>query len=128
MSFERGRYGRAIFARLRPDEDLVLGVEALCREAGFHHASIRGSLGSLNHATLAVGNRVIEVPHLGLEITALIGEVRAGKAYVAGSLVNGEGRVFSGRFVEGKNRICVTAEITLEEWCSEEEEICAGGC
>ena len=119
MSFEKGKYGRVLFGRLRPDEDLVAGVEALCLEAGFNHAVIRGSLGSVNHATFKVGERIIHVPHLGLEVTALYGEIREGKANLTGSVVNGAGEVFSGHFVSGKNLICVTAEITLEEWLPE---------
>ncbi|MBA4781713.1 MAG: DUF296 domain-containing protein [Rhizobiales bacterium] len=116
MSFEKGQFGRVIFARLRPDEDLVLGIEALCREAGFIHAVVRGSLGSLNQATLGIGPRVIKLPDYGLEITALYGEVRAGTAFLSGSLVDQAGTVFSGRFISGGNAISVTAEITLEEW------------
>lgn len=119
MSFEKGKYGRVLFGRLRPDEDLVAGVEALCLEAGFNHAVIRGSLGSVNHATFKVGEKTLDVPYMGLEITALYGEIRAGKARLTGSLVNGEGQVFSGHFVRDKNPICVTAEITLEEWLPE---------
>lgn len=116
MFFERGKYDRVVFARLRPDEDLVTGIETVCCDAGFHHAVIRGSLGSINNATFAVGEQIIHVPHMGLEITALYGEIRAGTAHLTGSVVNGNGQVFSGRFVLGKNPICVTAEITLEEW------------
>ncbi|MEP2942314.1 MAG: PPC domain-containing DNA-binding protein [Hyphomicrobiales bacterium] len=119
MFFERGKYDRVFFARLRADEDLVTGIEALCREAGFGHAVIRGSLGSVNYATFKVGERIIHVPHMGLEITALYGEIREGKANLTGSVVNGAGEVFSGHFVSGKNPICVTAEITVEEWVPE---------
>lgn len=122
LSHETGHYGRALFARLRPDEDLVTGIETLCREAGFRNAVVRGSLGSLNNATFAIGERTVEVPDLGLEITALYGEVRDGSAFLTGSVANGAGEVFSGRFVAGENPVCVTAEIALEEWIAENPE------
>ena len=73
----------------------------------------------MNHATFSLGDKITHVPHIGLEITALYGEIRAGKANLSGSVVNGDGQVFSGRFIAGENPICVTAEITLEEWVPE---------
>lgn len=116
MSFEKGHFGHVIFARLRPDEDLVLGIEEVARSAGFVDAVIRGSLGSLNQASLGVGPRTVHLTDYGLEITALYGEVRAGEAFLTGSVVDQAGTVYSGRFLRGGNRISVTAEITLEEW------------
>jgi uncharacterized protein len=122
IDLEEGRFGRTFFVRLRPNIDLVEGVEAACREAGIANAVLRGALGSVNHAVLesASGRRqVVDQP--GLEILVLKGAVSTGPdgtlaAELAGAVADEAGTVHAGRFRRGENLVCVTAEICVEEW------------
>ena len=45
---ETGTTGRIVYARVRPNEDLVHGIEKICLREGIGRCFIRGSLGSLN--------------------------------------------------------------------------------
>ena len=45
---EAGSVGRVVYGRVRPNEDLVEAVEAVCDEAGVLNGFVRGSLGSLS--------------------------------------------------------------------------------
>lgn len=119
---ERGSMGRVAYARIAPNEDLVLGVEKLCLAEGFANAFVRGALGSLVDACMGTQDgryRYIKGP--AVEIVSLAGEVRAGgdgslKAALSGVVADTDGNVFGGPFVAGLNPICMTFEVTLEEW------------
>ncbi|MCJ9714341.1 DNA-binding protein [Bordetella hinzii] len=122
---ERGRMGRVAYARIGPNEDLVQGVEKFCLSLGFRHAFVRGALGSLVDACLYTaqgGYRRIEGP--AVEIVSLAGEVRAQpdgslRASLSGVVADPAGQVHGGPFVSGANAICMTFEVTLEEWLPE---------
>ena len=119
---ERGSMGRVAYARIAPNEDLVIGVEKICLAEGFAHAFVRGALGSLVDACVATSDgqyRHVKGP--AVEIVSLAGEVRPGgdgslKASLSGVVADTEGHVFGGPFVAGLNPICMTFEVTLEEW------------
>ena len=119
---ESGTMGRVAYARIAPNEDLVLGVEKLCLAEGFRNAFVRGALGSLVDACL--GSRtgdLITIKGPAVEIVSLAGEVRqtddgALRASLTGVVADTEGRIYGGPFVAGANPICMTFEVTLEEW------------
>ena len=119
---ESGTMGRVAYARIAPNEDLVLGVEKLCLAEGFRNAFVRGALGSLVDACL--GSRtgdLITIKGPAVEIVSLAGEVRqtddgALRASLSGVVADTEGRIYGGPFVAGANPICMTFEVTLEEW------------
>ena len=119
---ECGKMGRVAYGRIAPNEDLVLGVEKLCLAQGFKNAFVRGALGSLVDACLEANDGgVIEVRGPAVEIVSLAGEVRSDEngtpcASLTGVVADPEGKVFGGPFVLGLNPICVTLEVTLEEW------------
>ncbi|HSW19567.1 MAG TPA: PPC domain-containing DNA-binding protein [Ramlibacter sp.] len=119
---ESGSMGRVAYARIAPNEDLVLGVEKLCLTHGFRHAFVRGALGSLVDACLHTADgRYLEITGPAVEIVSLAGEVRPSpdgslRASLTGVVADTEGRVFGGPFVAGSNPICMTFEVTLEEW------------
>lgn len=120
-SFEEGRLGRIAVVRLRPNEDLVTGVEAACREHGLSHAVVRSAVGSLVDAVLEVGEKTLQVPGPGIEILTLAGELRPGKdgvpaAELRGTIADGKAQVYGGRFRRGANPICITLELVLQEW------------
>lgn len=119
---ESGTMGRVAFGRIAPNEDLVHGVEKICLAEGFKHAFVRGALGSLVDACL--GTRDGQYRHVSgpaVEVVSLAGEVRSRHdgtvcASLTGVVADPQGHVFGGPFVAGSNTICVTFEVTLEEW------------
>ena len=126
-SVEGGRFGRVAVVRLRPNVDLVEGIEAVCAEQGFACATVRGAVGSLTQATLARGDgRPRSVAGPGLEIALTAGEVRpqragGSRARVYGLVCDGAGQVYGGEFVRGANPIFVTLELVVQEWLPEEQ-------
>jgi predicted DNA-binding protein with PD1-like motif len=119
---ESGKMGRVAYGRIAPNEDIVLGIEKLCLAQGFNNAFVRGALGSLVDACLEVNDGIIiEVKGPAVEIVSLAGEVRSDQngtpcASLSGVVADPEGKVYGGQFVLGLNPICVTFEVTLEEW------------
>ena len=119
---EGGSMGRVAYARIAPNEDLVHGVEKLCLVEGFRNAFVRGALGSLVDACLGTADgRYLAVKGPAVEIVSLAGEVRtsddgAVRASLSGVVADPEGNVYGGPFVAGANPICMTFEVTLEEW------------
>lgn len=124
---EHGHTGRVLYVRVRPNEDLVSAVEKICLREGITRCFLRGSLGSLTDATLAQpsgGTDFLEGP--AVEVVSLSGEVRpdaAGNpiANLSGVVLDPGGRVSAGRFVPGQNPVCVTFELTFEEWLVDDE-------
>ncbi|CAB5693681.1 Predicted DNA-binding protein with PD1-like DNA-binding motif [Delftia tsuruhatensis] len=126
---ESGRMGRVAYARIAPNEDLVLGVEKLCAAQGFRNAFVRGALGSLVDACLlrADGSCLL-VQGPAIEVVSLAGEVRSHsdgslRACLSGVVADTEGRVHGGPFVAGANPVCITFELTLEEWLPHAPEL-----
>jgi predicted DNA-binding protein with PD1-like motif len=122
---ERGRYGRMVLARVRPNIDLVAGVERVCAAHGITHAVVRSAVGSLVDAALGYGEgesmTMITVEGPGIEILTLGGEVRpdeSGKpvARLRGTVSDSDANVYGGEFVRGGNPICITLEIAMQEW------------
>ncbi len=119
--------GRVAYARIGPNEDLVQSVEKLCVAQGMRHAFVRGALGSLIDACLERPDGACQVVRgPAVEIVSLAGEVRLQpdgtlRAALTGVVADTEGRVHGGPFVAGANAVCVTFEITLEEWLPSED-------
>lgn len=122
VTVETGRMGRVAYARIAPNEDLVQGVEKLCLAQGFRNAFVRGALGSLVDACLATRDGdLIAVSGPAVEIVSLAGEVREKPdgslgAALSGVVAGTDGSLHGGPFVAGANPICMTFEVTLEEW------------
>ena len=53
-----GIAGQGVFARIKPNEDIITALETICRAHGISHAEVRGSLGSLIGARFAGGDQV----------------------------------------------------------------------
>jgi len=122
---ESGQMGRVAYGRIAPNEDLVQSVEKLCMAQGFRNAFVRGALGSLTDACLAKSDgSCIVIRGPAAEIVSLAGEVRSQpdgslQAALTGVVVDTDGHVYGGPFVAGANPVCVTFEVTLEEWLPE---------
>ena len=101
------------------------GIELLCVAEGFRHAFVRRALGSLVDACFLApdgGTRQVSGP--AVEIVSLAGEVRTPgdgslRAAITGIVADTEGQLHGGPFVAGANPVCVTFEVTLEEWLPE---------
>ena len=119
---ENGSMGRVAYARIAPNEDLVQGVEKLCLAEGFRNAVVRGALGRLVDACMGtIDGKYLQIQGPAVEIVSLAGEVRPGedgslRASLTGVVADPEGNVYGGPFIAGLNPICMTFEVTLEEW------------
>jgi uncharacterized protein len=124
---ESGSMGRVAYARISPNEDLVQSIEKCCLEHGFHNAFVRGALGSLTDANLYLQNGSIQfIKGPAVEIVSLAGEVRLQqdaslRASISGVVADPRGRIRGGPFVSGQNLVCITVEVTLEEWIPSSE-------
>lgn len=114
------RTGRLATVRLGPNQDLVEGLQQAAAELGFERALVRSGLGSLNDAAIQNGDgdvRVLKGP--AVEILTLSGEIAladdASSVGVSGVVGETDGSVWAGKFVAGRNLVCVTAEIIIEE-------------
>ena len=140
-TLERGRYGRTLVVRLKPNEDVVESLERLCREYGIARAVVRSAVGSLVDGCLQVNDvsPTVAVPGPGGEIVGLFGEIDAHEAPAlefegAGStrvqrrsplmaVLSGiESQVFAGRLVRGENLTFITVECVLQEWIAQRED------
>lgn len=119
---ESGSMGRVAYARIAPNEDLVQGVEKLCLAEGFRNAFVRGALGSLVDGCLGtLDGKYLQINGPAVEIVSLAGEVRSRPdgslcAALTGVVADPDGNVYGGPFIAGSNLVCMTFEVTLEEW------------
>ena len=119
---ESGSMGRVAYARIAPNEDLVYGLEKFCLAEGFKNAFVRGALGSLVDACLGTqGGKFRQIKGPAVEIVSLAGEVRSQddgsiSASISGVVADTNGNLYGGPFIAGSNPICMTFEVTLEEW------------
>ncbi|SMF45477.1 Predicted DNA-binding protein with PD1-like DNA-binding motif [Tistlia consotensis] len=129
--FEAGRPGRLVAIRLKPNQDLVEGIELAAAEAGLGYATVRSAVGSLVDAALGYGADehagVTTVEGPGIEILTLSGELRADRegrprAHLQGTVADGDAVLYGGRFVRGANPIGITLELVLQEWLPEDDE------
>jgi uncharacterized protein len=119
---ESGMMGRVAYARIAPNEDLVQGVEKFCLAEGFRNAFVRGALGSLVDGCLGtLDGKYRQIKGPAVEIVSLAGEVRSKDdgslcASLTGVVADTDGNVYGGPFIAGANMVCMTFEVTLEEW------------
>ena len=115
-----GHPGRAALAvRLAPNEDVCTALEAICRQRGITHATLRGGVGSTVGAVFDDGHRV--EPFV-TELLVRQGRVRPGAdgapvAEIDVSLVDHTGGLADGRLARGANAVLVTFELVLELDC-----------
>ncbi len=104
-----------LLARLQPGDDLVLGIEALAAAHAMPNALIRCGPGSTMHCTLQAGGEPFTVQGPGVELLVVLGELRLGIATLHGTVGDPTGRISAGRFVRGRNPVCITVELALEQ-------------
>lgn len=105
---------RLLLLRLAAGDDLVAGLEAAARTHGVRHGRIHAGPGSLDHAHLQLGDAIVHAPGPGAEILVMIGDVQDGQVSLHGVVGDPDGRVYAGRFIRGRNPVCITVELALE--------------
>ncbi|MGO4448336.1 DUF296 domain-containing protein [Phyllobacterium sp. TAF24] len=105
---------RTIIARVRPNEDIIDAVEAICRKHGFAGAHFRGGVGSLIGARYLDGTRVDDI---ATEVFITGGFISADSSAtrLEITMVDTRGSITSGTLVRGDNPVCITFELCLEE-------------
>jgi predicted DNA-binding protein with PD1-like motif len=105
---------RALLAKVRPNEDISVAIEAICAGNGIAAAKVHG-IGSLNEVHFVDGTYVAS--HA---TEVLIRDGRVGtedgrpRARLDIDVVDLHGRVFSGELVRGDNPACITFELVIE--------------
>jgi predicted DNA-binding protein with PD1-like motif len=102
--------GSALYARLKPNQDVISSLEKITQGAGISNAVVRGSLGSL------VGASFIDEPgfdDLATEVFVREGFVRNGEASVSLTAVDFQGRVRSGWIKRNENAVCITFDVVV---------------
>lgn len=112
-----GEGRRIAFGRTRPNGDILVMVEELCRRHGFAAARLRGGVGSL------IGARFEDRPPVDDYATEVF--VRDGIVVPDGAgglqakldiaMVGMSGVLAEGRLARGANAVCITFELALEE-------------
>lgn len=105
--------GNCVLGRLRPNEDLVQGIEALCNRHGASRATVCSGIGSTIGSMLEGGETVDTIPteffiRRGVVTLDKRGGLRADIEIV---LVDETGALFTGRPVRGMNPVLICAEI-----------------
>ncbi len=118
----RGKLGEAIFLRMAPDEDLLLGLQAAIKEAGIETGYVTAVTGSLHRARLQF------FPHVGRECGSVDVIDLEGPFEVTGQgligLTRGSGGV--GGYRDGEPYVHVHLVVTgaLGTWCGHLMEGC----
>jgi predicted DNA-binding protein with PD1-like motif len=99
-----------ILARIRPNEDVVSAIQAICHRNGIRDAAIRGSLGSLVGARFTDGRRIDD--H-ATEVLVRQGLVRNGEPALELLVVDMQGAVHQGWLERGENPVCITFDLVL---------------
>lgn len=105
-----------IVARIRPNEDLVGTIEAVCARHGVETGVIRSGVGSLAGVEFEDGRRISEIP---TEILVIDGRISGGtdgkpKADVTIGLIDTEGAVHVGRPARRRNPVLICFEVFIE--------------
>jgi predicted DNA-binding protein with PD1-like motif len=113
---ERSKEPRCILARVKPNEDLIEGIEEVCRRHGVLSARVRSGVGSIVGAEFEDGRIIYEHP---TEIFVLAGHVapdRDGRprADVTIALADMKGDLHEGRPMRGRNPVLICFELVLE--------------
>ncbi|MEO9189452.1 MAG: DUF296 domain-containing protein, partial [Acetobacteraceae bacterium] len=104
-----------IAARLRPNEDLCVAIESLCRTRGIIAAAVRGSVGSLVGARFTHGDSVADHATEVLVRQGVVREVDgAPRAELSLLVADMRGQVHEGVLTRGENAVCITFELFLE--------------
>jgi predicted DNA-binding protein with PD1-like motif len=105
-----------ILARLKPNVDLIEGVEDICRRHGIRSARVRSGVGSIVGAEFDDGRIIREHP---TEILVLAGQIAPDhngqpRAELSIAVIDMKGSVHDGKPVRGRNPVLICFELALE--------------
>jgi len=102
---------RGVFARIRPNQDVSLAVEAIARRHDLRDAIVRGSMGSLIGAHFSDGRVVADY---ATEVLVRQGAVHDGVAELSMVVADMQGHAHEGHLVRGDNPVLITFDLVLE--------------
>ena len=122
VTIQAAATGSTWMVRLKPYEDLVDGLVALCHAQKIHRATVVAGLGSLMYGNVVQGDiACAQIEGPGVEILAVSGWIdimHPQDSVLQLTLGDRNGKVTVGRAVKGRNPVCVTVELVLQEWTS----------
>ncbi|MGI4801603.1 MAG: PCC domain-containing protein [Janthinobacterium lividum] len=106
--------GRCVLGRLRPNEDLVGGIEALCQRHGATRATVLSGIGS-TIGSLLDGARIDTTPTEFFIRRGTVAPDAAGRARaeIEMVVVDHTGTIIAGSAIRGLNPVLICAEIVL---------------
>jgi predicted DNA-binding protein with PD1-like motif len=108
---------RIAVARIRPGQDVTEALAAVCRAHAFGGAIVRSSLGSLIGAEFEDGRSVDDIATEFLVRNGAVGPDATGelRGFLDVAVADMQGRLHEGRLVRGRNPVCITFELTVQE-------------
>jgi len=107
--------GNGILLRVRPNEDVGMAIEEVCRKRGIESAHIYG-IGSINEPVFEDGHRVACLAtEIAIENGLLENTADGLRASVDAAVVDTEGVIYHGRLARGDNPVGVTFELVIIE-------------
>jgi predicted DNA-binding protein with PD1-like motif len=104
---------QVITFRLKPEQDLFNGIEAVVAEKKIEAGCVLSAVGSLTHAKLRFANRDFHSDYDGhFEIVSMTGTVSVHGSHLHIAISDGEGKTIGGHLVPGC-KIYTTAEMVL---------------
>lgn len=99
--------------RLKPNKDLFVSIENLCKEKDIKAGCVLTCVGSVRKAAIRLADReFISTWEDKFEIVSLTGTVSTLGSHLHISISDGEGQTIGGHLVEG-NLIYTTAEVVI---------------
>lgn len=109
------RTARYFALRLRPNDDLLVGLRAFAKARGLRAAFVASCAGSATHTSVRYANQPAASVRDGhFEIVSLTGTLTADGAHAHVAFADSTGATFGGHLMDG-TRIYTTAEIVLGE-------------
>jgi predicted DNA-binding protein with PD1-like motif len=107
---------RCVLARLKPNVDLIEGIEEICRRHGMRSARVRSGVGSIVGTQFDDGRIIRQHP---TEILALAGHVAPDqdgqpRADLSIAVIDTTGRVHEGKPLRRRNPVLICFELALE--------------
>lgn len=107
---------KLVVAKIRPNEDLVTAIEAICREQNISNAVVRSGIGSTAGGQFEGQPLIEEVPTelLVLEGHVAPGEDGAPRLDMDTALIDAQGMIHTGVLERGQNPVLICFELFLE--------------
>jgi predicted DNA-binding protein with PD1-like motif len=107
---------RCILARLKPNVDLIEGIEEVCRRHDIRHALVRSGVGSIVGTEFEDGRVIREHPTEMLVLGGQVAPDRSGQPHADLSIAVADtrGDLHEGKPVRGRNPVLICFELVLE--------------